>query len=53
MATKQHHTGIGLANVKRIESKYEEFMLINYEIKNGWFTFELEIIPDKESMEED
>ncbi|WP_258380308.1 GHKL domain-containing protein [Lactobacillus helveticus] len=52
-STKQHHTGIGLANVKRIESKYEEFMLINYEIKNGWFTFELEIIPDNESMEED
>nr|WP_258381209.1 GHKL domain-containing protein [Lactobacillus helveticus] len=52
-STKQHHIGIGLANVKRIESKYEEFMLINYEIKNGWFTFELEIIPDNESMEED
>lgn len=51
--TKKHHAGIGLSNVKRIESKYEEFMLVNYEIKNGWFTFELEIMPDNNQMEEE
>ena len=47
-STKKHHTGIGLANIKRIESKYEEYMLINYGFEDGWFTFDLEIMPDNE-----
>ena len=47
-STKKHHTGIGLANIKRIESKYEECMLINYGFEDGWFTFDLEIMPDNE-----
>lgn len=47
-STKKHHTGIGLANVKQIELKYEEYMLVNYGIENGWFNFELEIMPDNE-----
>ena len=51
-STKKNHAGIGLANVKRIASKYEQFMLINYGIKDGWFTFDLEIMPDDENMEE-
>lgn len=49
-STKKHHTGIGLANVKQIELKYEEYMLVNYGIENGWFNFELEIMPDNEVM---
>lgn len=51
-STKKNHAGIGLANLKRIASKYEQFMLINYGIKDGWFTFDLEIMPDDENMEE-
>lgn len=47
-STKKHHTGIGLANIKRIESKYEECMLINYGFEDGWFTFDIEIMPDNE-----
>lgn len=47
-STKKNHAGIGLANIKRIESKYEECMLINYGIEDGWFTFDLEIMPDNE-----
>ena len=52
-STKKNHAGIGLANIKRIESKYEECMLINYGIEDGWFTFDLEIMPDSENMEEE
>lgn len=52
-STKKNHAGIGLANIKRIESKYEECMLINYGIEDGWFTFDLEIIPDNENTEEE
>lgn len=52
-STKKNHAGIGLANIKRIESKYEECMLINYGIEDGWFTFDLEIMPDNENMEEE
>lgn len=50
-STKKDHAGIGLANIKRIESKYEECMLINYGFEDGWFTFDLEIMPDNENME--
>lgn len=50
-STKKNHAGIVLANIKRIESKYEECMLINYGIEDGWFTFDLEIMPDNENME--
>lgn len=46
--TKRHHAGIGLANVKQIETKYEQSMLINYGVENGWFVFDLEIMPDNE-----
>ena len=52
-STKKNHAGIGLANIKRIESKYEECKLINYGIEDGWFTFDLEIMPDNENMEEE
>ena len=50
--TKKDHTGIGLANVEQISVKYEQFMLISYGIKDGWFTFDLEIMPDEEKVEE-
>lgn len=52
-STKKDHAGIGLANIKRIESKYEECMLINYGFEDGWFTFDLEIMPDNENTEEE
>ena len=47
--TKEHHMGMGLANVNEIAKKYEDSMMINYEVKDGWFTFSLVILP---SMEE-
>lgn len=50
--TKQHHAGIGLANVKEIAHKYEKTMFINYGIENGWFTFDLTILPDDENEED-
>ncbi|GAA2955582.1 hypothetical protein GCM10019995_07870 [Lactobacillus kefiranofaciens subsp. kefirgranum] len=48
--TKKFHSGIGLANVKQIEAKYENSMLIDYGIEDDWFDFDLTIMPD--DMEE-
>lgn len=50
--TKQHHAGIGLANVKEIAHKYEKTMFINYGIEDGWFTFDLTILPDDLNKED-
>lgn len=47
--TKEHHMGLGLANVKEIAHKYEDTMIINYFIEDGWFTFDLTVLPDDKS----
>ena len=39
--------GLGLANVKEITHKYENVMIVNY-VDDGWFTFDLTILPDDE-----
>lgn len=44
--TKKNHTGIGLANVKQITSKYEQTMMTDYGVSDGWFSFNLTILPD-------
>lgn len=44
--TKQHHMGLGLANVQEIAHKYEESMIIDYSVEDGWFIFNLTILPD-------
>ena len=46
--TKADHMGLGLANVKKIAHKYADVMAFNYEVKDGWFTFDLTILPDEE-----
>lgn len=46
--TKKHHMGIGLANVKEITHKYEDTMIVNYYVDNGWFNFDLTILSDEE-----
>lgn len=51
--TKEHHMGLGLANVKEIAHKYEDTMIINYFIEDGWFTFDLTVLPDDENEVED
>lgn len=43
--TKKHHMGLGLANVKEIAKNYEDSLIINYEVRNGWFTFSMLILP--------
>lgn len=47
--TKKHHMGLGLSNVKEIAHKYEDSMIVNYYVDDGWFTFDLTILPDDES----
>lgn len=51
--TKKHHMGLGLANVKEITHKYEDTMIVNYYVDDGWFNFDLTILPDNESEVED
>lgn len=51
--TKKHHMGLGLANVKEITHKYEDVMIVNYYVDDGWFTFDLTILPDDENEIED
>lgn len=46
--TKEHHMGIGLANVTEITKKYESTVLVNYGIDDDWFTFSLIVLPDEE-----
>ncbi len=48
--TKKDHKGLGLANIKEIESKYPD-MSISYTIQDGWFDFYM--IIDTEDGEED
>lgn len=48
--TKKDHKGLGLANIKEIESKYPD-MSISYTIQDGWFDFYMTI--DTEDGEED
>ncbi|MBP2057375.1 two-component system sensor histidine kinase AgrC [Lactobacillus colini] len=43
--TKKNHMGIGLANVMDIAEKYKESMLVNYTVEDGWFIFDLTILP--------
>ncbi|GFZ27181.1 GHKL domain-containing protein [Lactobacillus corticis] len=45
--TKQNHAGLGLNNVMRIARKYEQNMLIDYGVEDGWFTFDLTIVPNE------
>lgn len=45
--TKENHMGIGLANVMDIANKYKESMLVNYTVEDGWFIFNLVILPLK------
>lgn len=51
--TKKHHMGLGLANVKEITHKYEDTMIVNYYVDDGWFNFDLTILPDNENEVED
>lgn len=46
--TKKHHRGLGLSNVERIADKYLDQMIINYFVKDGYFTFKLVIFSDEE-----
>ena len=48
--TKKDHKGLGLANIKEIESKYPD-MSISYTIQDGWFDFYM--IIDTEDGDED
>lgn len=36
--TKKHHDGLGLANIEELSQPYND-IFINYQIKDGWFTF--------------
>ncbi|EGM49651.1 AbpK sensory transduction histidine kinase [Ligilactobacillus salivarius GJ-24] len=36
--TKKNHQGLGLANIEEIRKRYDD-ILLNYQIKDGWFTF--------------
>lgn len=49
--TKKHHKGLGLSNVERIADKYLDQMIINYFVKNDYFTFKLVIFSDEERDE--
>ncbi|MGN1272553.1 MAG: GHKL domain-containing protein [Lactobacillus sp.] len=48
--TKKDHKGLGLANIKEIDSKYPD-MSISYTIQDGWFDFYMTI--DTEDGEDD
>lgn len=36
--TKKNHDGLGLANIEELSQSYND-IFINYQIKDGWFTF--------------
>ena len=36
--TKKNHDGLGLANIEELSQPYND-IFINYQIKDGWFTF--------------
>lgn len=48
--TKKDHKGLGLTNIKEIDSKYPD-MSISYTVRDGWFDFYMTI--DTEDGEED
>ena len=48
--TKKDHKGLGLTNIKEIDSKYPD-MSISYTVRDGWFDFYMTI--DAEDGEED
>ena len=48
--TKKDHKGLGLTNIKEIDSKYPD-MSISYTVRGGWFDFYMTI--DTEDGEED
>ena len=48
--TKKDHKGLGLTNIKEIDSKYPD-MSITYTVRDGWFDFYMTI--DTEDGEED
>ena len=48
--TKKDHKGLGLTNIKEIDSKYSD-MSISYTVRDGWFDFYMTI--DTEDGEED
>ena len=48
--TKKDHKGLGLTNIKEIDSKYPD-MSISYTVRDGWFEFFMTI--DTEDGEED
>lgn len=43
--TKEHHKGMGLANVKKIAEKSPDYVFVNYGIEGDWFDFNLTILP--------
>lgn len=45
-STKNGHMGLGLSNVQKIVHKYENSMLVKYSVQNGWFVFNLIVLPD-------
>lgn len=44
--TKREHSGIGLANVRKIATKYESDMMIDYKLKENEFLFSMVIVPN-------
>lgn len=51
--TKENHLGLGLANVKEIAQKYVKDVLVDYGIVDGWFVFNLIILPPEKWLGED
>lgn len=48
--TKKQHPGLGLANVKQFSQKYDN-VIIDYQIKDNWFIFNLTILPIDEVID--
>lgn len=45
-STKNKHQGLGLSNINQIRAKYPN-LFINYQVKQDWFIFKLNIIGDE------
>ncbi|WP_297816470.1 sensor histidine kinase [uncultured Lactobacillus sp.] len=48
VSTKENHQGLGLSNIEQIKQKYPN-LFINYQVKQDWFIFSLNIVGDESS----
>lgn len=48
--TKKNHKGLGLANIKELETKYPD-MSVSYMIEDGWFDFYMAIDTEEDESE--